>query len=166
MCIRDSYLDAGKPNSILEQGRHKTFRNAIPRVIRPDIILGDEEFAITELDSVPGGIGLTAWLNKSYSSLGDDVIGGAMGMVEGFTSILPKGGDILISEEASDYLPEMEWLIDEIKSSDVNNDYDILSAETYKIRDRDIYRFYELFDLNNIPPADDILIMQQIIRLI
>ena len=77
-------------------------------------------------------------------------------MVEGFSSILPKGGDILISEEASGYLPEMEWLIDEIKSSDVNNDYDILSAETYKIRDRDIYRFYELFDLKNIPPADDI----------
>lgn len=150
------YLDAGKPNSILEQGRHKAFRNAIPRVIRPDIILGDEEFAITELDSVPGGIGLTAWLNKTYSSLGDDVIGGAMGMVEGFTSLLPEGGDILISEEASDYLPEMEWLIDEIKSSDVNKNYDILNAETYKIRDRDIYRFYELFDLNNIPPADDI----------
>ena len=40
-----SYLDAGKPNSILEQGRHKAFRNAIPSVIRPDNILGDDEFA-------------------------------------------------------------------------------------------------------------------------
>jgi hypothetical protein len=31
----------------------------VPRVIRPDILLTENGFRITELDSVPGGIGLT-----------------------------------------------------------------------------------------------------------
>ena len=33
---------------------------------------------------------------------------------------------------------------------------EVLNAENYKINDRDIYRFYELFDLKNIPTAEDI----------
>ena len=86
-----SYLDAGKPKSLIEQGKHKSYTNDIPKVIRPDLILNEESFAITELDSVPGGIGLTAWLNKTYSSLGDNIIGGSMGMIEGFKNILPRG---------------------------------------------------------------------------
>ena len=31
-----------------------------PTVLRPDLLLTDEGFVMTELDSVPGGIGLTA----------------------------------------------------------------------------------------------------------
>ena len=30
------------------------FKHELPRVIRPDILLTDEGFSITELDSVPG----------------------------------------------------------------------------------------------------------------
>lgn len=151
-----SYLDAGKPKYLIEQGKHKSYTNDIPKVIRPDLILNEESFAITELDSVPGGIGLTAWLNKTYSSLGDNIIGGPMGMIEGFKNILPRGGDILISKEASDYKPEMEWLTKEINDSKTKESYEVLNAENYKINDRDIYRFYELFDLKNIPTAEDI----------
>ena len=79
-----------------------------------------------------------------------------MGMIEGFKNILPRGGDILISEEASDYKPEMEWLTKEINDSKTKESYEVLNAENYKINDRDIYRFYELFDLKNIPTAEDI----------
>ena len=151
-----NYLDSGKPQNIINQGRNKSIKNALPRIIRPDLILTDEGFAITEIDSVPGGIGLTGWLNKTYSALGDNVLGGPMGMMDGFKSILPKGADIVISEEAKDYKPEMEWFIEQLNEGDNNNYYEVLEAESYEIKNRDIYRFYELFDLENIPPAEDI----------
>src|SRR3954465_7555543 len=93
------YLDAGKPAELIEFSRQKQFRDALPLVIRPDLVLTDDGYTIAEIDSVPGGIGLTGWLNKTYSGLGDDVIGGADGMLEGFRSVLPEGGDILVSEE-------------------------------------------------------------------
>src|SRR5213592_4984596 len=62
------------------------------------------------MDSVPGRIGLTAWLNRTYSALGQDVIGGEDGMLEGFQTVLPNGGDILVSQESATYRPELEWL--------------------------------------------------------
>src|SRR5580698_911754 len=66
------WLDLGKPRELIELQRSAAFKNEIPRVIRPDILLTENGVSITELDSVPGGIGLTAWLNKTYSQLGKD----------------------------------------------------------------------------------------------
>ena len=101
------YLDAGKPAQLIELSRK--FRYEIPRVIRPDIILTDGGYAISELDSVPGGIGLTGWLNQTYRELGFDVLGGGDGMIEGFRSILPQGV-IAVSKESETYRPEMQWI--------------------------------------------------------
>ena len=53
------YLDLGKPAELIEFSRRKEFRDDIPRVIRPDLVLTDEGWTIAEVDSVPGGIGLT-----------------------------------------------------------------------------------------------------------
>src|SRR5512135_1250031 len=63
------WLDQGKPADLLAWQRSPAFKNEVPRVIRPDLLLTEEGFAITELDSVPGGIGLTAWLNETYGAL-------------------------------------------------------------------------------------------------
>src|SRR3982750_321976 len=82
------YLDAGKPAELIEFSRDKKFRDDVPLVIRPDLILTEAGYAIAEIDSVPGGIGLTAWLNQTYARHGADVIGGADGMVNGFRSLL------------------------------------------------------------------------------
>src|SRR6267378_1010969 len=60
------WLDFGKPADLIALQRSIAFKNDVPRVIRPDILLTETGFSITELDSVPGGIGLTAWLNKTY----------------------------------------------------------------------------------------------------
>ena len=60
-------LDRGKPAELIELQRSPVFKNEVPRVIRPDILLTENGISITELDSVPGGIGLTGWLNKTYS---------------------------------------------------------------------------------------------------
>ena len=99
------YLDAGKPPELIEFSRQKQFRDDVPRVIRPDLILTDAGYALAEIDSVPGGIGLTGWLNQTYADLGREVIGGPAGMLEGFRGLLPEGGDILISQEASTSRP-------------------------------------------------------------
>src|ERR1700736_2553419 len=109
------YLDAGKPPELIELSRQKQFRDALPLVIRPDLVLTDEGYTIAEIDSVPGGIGLTSWLNQTYSKLGADVIGGSDGMLHGFQGVLPNGGDIVISKEAATYRPEMEWLAARLK---------------------------------------------------
>src|SRR5438445_11712111 len=55
------YLDAGKPAELVELSRQKVFRDELPRVIRPDLILTENSCIIAEIDSVPGGIGLTGW---------------------------------------------------------------------------------------------------------
>ena len=36
-------------------------------------------------------------------------------MLEGFRSLLPEGGDIVISEEAATYRPEMNWVAAQLK---------------------------------------------------
>jgi hypothetical protein len=111
------YLDRGKPPELIEFSRRKQFRADLPLVIRPDLILTESEpdgqfgFTIAELDTVPGGIGLTAWLNQTYASFAThDILGGATGMLEGFRAILGDRADILISQEAATYRPEMEYL--------------------------------------------------------
>src|ERR1043166_4368227 len=104
------YLDAGKPKELIEFSRQKEIRDDLPRVIRPDLILAEKDYIIAEIDSVPGGIGLTGWLNQTYSTFDNDIVGGADGMLDGFRSVLPNGGDIVISQEAATYRPEMEWI--------------------------------------------------------
>src|SRR3954465_12106440 len=81
------YLDAGKPPELIEFSRQKQFREDVPLVIRPDLILTETGYTIAEIDSVPGGIGLTAWLNQTYANMGGDVIGGAADMLNGFRSL-------------------------------------------------------------------------------
>src|SRR5213593_2912261 len=104
------YLDAGKPKELIEFSRRKEIRDDLPRVIRPDLILTEKGYIIAEIDSVPGGIGLTGWLNQTYSTFDSQIIGGANGMLDGFRSVLPNGGDIVISQESATYRPEMEWI--------------------------------------------------------
>src|SRR5436190_20735350 len=115
------YLDAGKPPELVELSRQKIFRDELPHVIRPDLILAEKNYIIAEIDSVPGGIGLTAWLNQTYSALGQDVIGGETGMLEGFQTVLPNGGDILISRESATYRPELEWLAGQLNQHPTPN---------------------------------------------
>lgn len=151
------YLDQGKPPELVEYSRAKIFREAIPQIIRPDVILTETGFTIAELDSVPGGIGLTGWLNQTYAALGHDVIGGGEGMVEGFHSLFPNGGDILVSQEASTYLPEMKWLVRQNNERYSDSPLRVQAAEDYDPEapsaKSDVYRFFELFDLPNIPSA-------------
>lgn len=142
-------LDRGKPRRLVELARSKALAGEVPRVIRPDVILTGDGFAIAEMDNVPGGIGLTAWLNEVYGREGFDVLGGA-GMEEGFRE-LAGAGDIVISEEASDYRPEMEWMAARIGARVVE-----AGAPPGDLAAK-VYRFFELFDLPNLAGMDGLL---------
>ena len=142
-------LDRGKPRELIELARSKALTDAVPKVIRPDVILTNEGFALAELDNVPGGIGLTAWLNEVYAGEGFDVVGG-QGMEEGFRAVV-GAGDIVMSVEAADYRPEMEWMAARIGAR-------VVDAETVPQDLRtNLYRFFELFDLPNIPESMELL---------
>ncbi len=183
------YLDQGKPESVVAYGRMNRFREALPAVIRPDVIPTQDGMVITELDSVPGGIGLTAALGQAYAAgMGDlsspnhsadfrsdgfEIVGGQDGMMQGFASMLQylqgdRAGCIafVVSEEARDYRPEMTWLAAQLRERGVS----AWCVEPQEIRFSEeglrlqlgsaemavglIYRFFELFDLPNIPKSE------------
>lgn len=150
------YLDHGKPPELLEIARSAALKNALPGVIRPDIILTETGWTLSELDTVPGGIGLTGWLNQTYASAGHNVLGGSTGMIDGFRSLLPEGGEILVSEESATYRPEMQWLANQL-----NAKHDPSSIPMWMVGSAEnpgaakaYYRFFELFDLPNLPHID------------
>jgi hypothetical protein len=151
------WLDLGKPAELIALQRHAAFKQDTPRVIRPDILLTEDGFSITELDSVPGGIGLTAWLNQTYSNAEcglrtAEIIGGARGMRDGFASIFgdAKRVHIIVSEEAATYRPEMEWLAQQIDGAR----FQVHDSKFDGFAEGDaVYRFFELFDLANVANA-------------
>ena len=180
-----AYLDQGKPDALLTYSRMKRFRDQLPAVIRPDIIPTQDGMVITELDSVPGGIGLTGALTEIYNAASPapyplpltphalEIVGGPEGMVRGFAAMLRSQlaqhtgcVAILVSEEAKDYQPEMTWLASKLRAIGL----DAYCVEPRSIRFTEeglritsegmdqpvalIYRFYELFDLLNIPKSE------------
>jgi hypothetical protein len=145
-------LDRGKPKEVIALGRDAVFRGQIAKVIRPDLLVTEEGFSICELDQIPGGIGLTAWLNETYSAFGFDVLGGAGGMLEGFSSVVP-GGDLVVSEEAATYRPEMEWLAHRLNQLKPESAWKVGDASARDSWSGNVYRFFEMFDLPQVPCA-------------
>jgi hypothetical protein len=165
------YLDQGKPSDLISFARMNRFRDDLPGVIRPDILLTDNGFIITELDAVPGGIGITGCLGQAYSELGWQVIGGANGMIDSFATMIRHAGAsgsapslaIVVSDEARDYRPEMRWLAARLNDiglpATTVEPHEIIFTEEALHLPGDaivsvLYRFFELFDLKNVPKAD------------
>ena len=144
------WLDQGKPAELVALQRSSGLKNEWPRVIRPDLLITDSGLGITELDSVPGGIGLTAWLNQAYSSLGMQVVGGAEGMLQGFASIFGDAPNVhlVISEESATYVRrwpgwQINWVTHDLKFSHL-----LLISAMKAMR---FISFFELFDAANVP---------------
>lgn len=138
-------LDAGKPPEVVRLGRLQRWREALPGVIRPDLVLTEDGVCISEIDSLPGGMGLTGWLGETYASMGEQVLGGAFGMAKGFAAAFPAA-DVMISRESSDYEPEMHWLLGRVgQGARVWKTWEPVQGISDKI-----YRFFELFDLPNV----------------
>ncbi|MBS0170810.1 MAG: hypothetical protein JSR62_10695 [Nitrospira sp.] len=181
-----SYLDQGKPEALITFSRMNRFRNLLPGIIRPDVIPTTDGMVITELDSVPGGIGLTACLTRAYdnqqkldspaSEAGSDrspLIAGRDGMLNGFSAMLrAQQGEqegclaIVVSDEAKEYRAEMEWMAGRLRdighqafcvqprALHFTEEGLFLRHESQLRRIGLLYRFFELFDLKNIPKSE------------
>ena len=173
------YLDRGKPTALVEYAQSEALRGAAPVVIRPDLLMTGDGFALTEIDAVPGGIGLTAFLNQLYGKAhGDALVGsGSSSMVEAFYRVLSQCAPgviapyiaILMSDETSTFRPEMEWVARELRMQGRRvyvHDTDAImplgdsicvnvDGEPQKIDV--IYRFWELFDMDNVPAAENLI---------
>jgi hypothetical protein len=139
-------------------------------VLRPDLLLTEDGFALTELDSVPGGIGLTAFLNRLYDSEDDRMVGHGDLMVESFYQALaplqPQTRTpliaLVVSEEAATYRPEMQWLAGVLQKQGrrvfclrPEDVFPLGGALFFDVEGTPekidlIYRFFELFDLGNL----------------
>lgn len=172
------YLDRGKPDWLVEHARSKAVRRTQPMIIRPDLLATEDGFALTEVDSVPGGIGLTAFLNDLYKGQ-EGIVGAGDKMITAFhdamASLRPDKDSpmiaIVVSDEASTYRPEMDWLAQRLQERG-KRVYCLHPGDLFPVGDTlcaDIdgdpeeidvlYRFWELFDLENIPVARHIFEM-------
>jgi hypothetical protein len=131
------WLDLGKPAEVVRLGREERLKGAIPRVLRPDLLRTEEGWALTEIDAVPGGVGLTAWMQENYAKLGYEVLGGAHGLRDLAEKVVGPEGEVVISKEAEDYRPEWQWLVGKER---------VKSAEGHRCGDGPTYRFFEMFD--------------------
>ena len=166
------YLDAGKPQDLLEFGRMKRMRQALPGIIRPDVIATEKGFAVTELDSVPGGFGLTSSLMSLYEDPSWKMTGAGIPslfyqMAESVSKEPTPNVAIVVSDEAKDYLSEMQYLgsllnhkgVYVVHPKDMNFREEGLFVmhEEKWVRVDVLYRFFELFDLKNIPKSELLL---------
>ncbi len=168
------YLNYGKPPELLKFSQMKRFRNHLPGIIRPDVIPTENGYAVTELDSVPGGFGLTTALSSLYDSEDENIIGLKKGgiatlfyrMLESMSRKKDCVVALIVSDEAEDYRSEMEYLGRVLRKKGhpvyVKHPRDIVFKESGLFLEEDgseiavtaVYRFYELFDLLNIPKAE------------
>jgi hypothetical protein len=170
------YLDRGKPAALIEHARDPRQKGRMPTVLRPDLLLTDDGYAMSELDSVPGGIGLTAFLNRLYEGQGQ-VLGEDDQMIDFFyrslASLKPESRNpliaLVVSDEAATYRPEMRWLAEELQRKG-HRVYCVEPAELFPLgstlcidvegdpeKIEVVYRFFELFDLENIPESKFLL---------
>jgi len=166
------YLDQGKPEHVIRLARQNRFRSDLVGVIRPDLILTEDGFVATELDSLPGGMGFVGAMAETYCRIGLESIGGVDGMASGFTALMTDLAGrphpvvaIVVSEESADYRNELDWLAKRITllgdatvhcvaPEDVIFTEQALFVRLPDGREEKIdvfYRNFELFDLLNVP---------------
>ena len=169
------YLDHGKPEQVVKLARQNRFKQELPGVIRPDLILTADGFVATELDSIPGGMGFVGAMTEAYCQLGIESLGGDDGIPLAFAAMMRNVTHkerptvaIVVSEESRDYRNEMGWLAASLRRLDVADAWlrrpeeIAFTEEGLFIRHDDgresrldaLYRNFELFDLFNVPKQE------------
>ena len=168
------YLDQGKPGDLVDLSRMNRFKGHLPGIIRPDVMVTERGFKVTELDSVPGGFGRTAGLMEFYREADQTLVGEKDGGIPDlFYRMLEEACKkpgckiaLVVSDEAEDYRSEMQYLAGRLQGAGktvvVCHPRDLIFREEglyLEIQGREsaldgVYRFFELFDLKNIPKSE------------
>ncbi len=172
-------LDAGKDDKVVSLARRNRLRGKFPVVIRPDLMLAEDGSVIaTELDSVPGGLGVLQSLRAGYLAAGLSTAGAPLAQtLKDALQRQAPGPDpfvaFVVSDESASYRPEMAALASELgrlglrcalaAPEELNYPGSSVTLEHRgECEQVDvIYRFFELFDLENIPGADQMLAAMQ-----
>jgi len=178
------YLDQGKPGDLIRHSLTRHVRSACPTVIRPDVIPTPDGMLITELDAVPGGMGVIARSAERYNALGHALIGDDVTVPGAFAAMIraqSRDGStprlaIVVSDESAAYRPEMAWLAERLCGFGIDahavtpGDLSFCDDGVRLKGSRDdanvnvVYRFFELFDLPNIPSADKLMLLNAATR--
>lgn len=156
-------LDRGKPDRLICHQRSRALTGKFPTVLRPDLLITERGFSLTEFDSVPGGIGLTAFLSRLYNC------GNAM--AEEFWKTLTRENPsakiaVAVSDESATYRPEFEWLAETL-CRECGAEIFVCNPNELRmngngvflgrVRIDVVYRFFELFDLKNFSDAEKLM---------
>lgn len=166
-------FEAGKPETLIQFSQMNRFKKEVPRVLRPDLLVTQDGFSLCEIDAVPGGIGFTAALQNAYQQAGFELVG-EPNIANAFLSMLLQDTQkptpyiaIIVSDEAQDYRPELTWLVSQIQPNYPH--IEVIHPKQISLRETElgfinqagqwqsidiIYRFFELFDLANIPQME------------
>ena len=158
-------LDQGKPEWLLRLHDAEPIRDQFPNVLRPDLLWTADGFRITEIDGVPGGIGMIDFLNLVYGDLGFSVIRGARSFGEFFVS---RDIPFVFSREASDYRPETEWMLRHASGQSGSHTFlepDLSPSAVEAWEGRMVYRFFELWDEESGAGAEALFAMAEAGRL-
>jgi hypothetical protein len=161
------YLDQGKPQSVIEHGRMRRVRDQLPLIMRPDLFVTDHGWIASELDAVPGGFGLTAAFQALYADAAP-LVGGGDGIARELAAAIGTDARvaIVVSDESAAYRPEMRFMARALEgvglSAHALTPSEIVFHEDGLVTDSPagsaridvLYRFFELFDLKNVPKSD------------
>lgn len=174
------YVDQGKPSTLVEYQRMHRHRRQYPTVLRPDVIPTSYGMMITELDSVPGGMGVTGKLNELYAELGYQTLIDGTSIPAALADMIRAAANntaprlaVVVSAESEAYRAEMTWLshalgrhgIEAIttRPNDLwySEDGVFVGSQVGHSRVDIVYRFFELFDLPNIPKAELLMFLNK-----
>lgn len=162
-------LNANKPADLIALQHHKP---VLPRVIRPDLLLGDNsELTLCEIDAVPGGLGFTALLNDVYSQAGFACLQPqGQSLPQAFYAMLCHESQAITTEpnplwvvaycdESADYFAEWTYLCQQAQHHGANlhvahvNELTTQGQHvTYNGQQvHGVYRFVELFSRHDEP---------------
>lgn len=164
------YLDQGKPAGIVNMGRHPRFKGVLPLIYRPDLLWTSEGFVATEFDSIPGGAGLLSGMERVYSDLGFQMTDTAQAFHTAITLIHRSGLlAIVVSDESIGYRDEQAYLAARMQEMGLPAvclapaQVEVTHEGAFYLGKRigTIYRFFELFDIDNVPNGWEMLHLAQ-----
>jgi hypothetical protein len=170
------YFDRGKPDELLRHAKCEKLSGALPVAIRPDLLITSDGFALTEIDCLPDGVGLTAFINNLYGGAKAGIVGGDSMPELFYKAVAATRPDvaapfvaIVVGDRFGPYRPELEYVSKILRDKGLRvhcgSTADLLPVGGSLCMDVDgspedvdvIVRFWELFDHKDVPCSDIIM---------
>jgi hypothetical protein len=151
-------VEQGKPEKVIAVQR--AFLKEMPCLIRPDIVLTEDGFKVTEIELVVGGIGMGSKIKEAYLSVippPKPFKGSIPGsFLKAVKSIAAKKKILLVPSFSSRYLPELKLFSKVCKRKGL----DVEAMQPEKVRKNMrvamIWRLFEAYEWDKIQLPDEV----------